>query len=149
MRKNILLVVLILLLIGLGAFLFWDRQAEVKVEKPEDKIEESQKKSDSLAPKGEKLLEKLEADSNGDGEEEIHFLTEENGLFNIYITNWAGEILYSQKNNLVRPDYLKTDNYPGDSHPSLFVGFENQFKEGYLIRWDGLEYSISDEEKGF
>ena len=145
MRKKILLLIFILVVIVLAIFLIQQNQS-----KP-DESNRGQKEASHFLPAGEELLDFLLADSNNDRQEEFHLLTkdQQKNLFHIYIISQTGEFLYSKKDMLIQPDSLLITNYSTDSYPSLFIGFEDQYQSGYFIHWDGLEYSIPDEEKGF
>ena len=109
---------------------------------------QNEKAADWKIPEDEILIDLLEGDTNKDELKEVLIITEKpldkKAFF--YIFNTEGEKIY-QKESGFSPDRAELRKFGDDDYDSFFLVFENQFEEGFFIRWNGKKYVVPGEEK--
>lgn len=99
-------------------------------------------------PENEIIIDSLSADTNSDGKKETLVITEqpEKKKAYFYIFDSQGGNIYKRESGL-SPDRIELRKLEGDNFYSFFLVFENQFEEGFFIRWDGKEYTVPEGER--
>ncbi len=99
-------------------------------------------------PENEIIIDSLSADTNSDGKKETLVITEqpEKKKAYFYIFNGQGINIYKRESGLL-PDRIELRKFEGDNFDSFFLVFENQFEEGFFIRWNGGEYAVPEGER--
>lgn len=94
------------------------------------------------------LIDYSRADVNQDKKIETLVVADDPIMKNslVYIVDETGRRVY-QREILVTPVRIELRRFEKDKYLSFFLAFDNQYKEGYFIRWNGGEYEIPDEER--
>lgn len=105
---------------------------------------------DLKIPSEEVLILSSQADTNGDGEEEILVITKilANQRIHFYILGSEGQKLFDKPDALEYPLRIELRKIGEEEYDSFFLVF-TETGEGFSIHWNGEKYIIPESEKGF
>jgi len=102
-------------------------------------------------PAGETLVLSSNADTNGDGKEEILVVTKiSEGKYHAYVLSADGQILFDNKELTQKPIRIATQTYDPskESFLSWMMVFTEQSGNLAFIHWNGTKYEIPQENSG-
>ena len=102
-------------------------------------------------PAGETFVLSSNADTNGDGKEEILVVTQmSNNKYHAYVLSDTGQILFENKELSLKPVRIATQTYDPskESFLSWMMVFTEQSGSLAFIHWNGTKYEIPQENSG-